>query len=153
MAIVLNIAFIISGLLLVPPAFTVLTKGPIPGGEELIGSANFVKADYESPLLVHIFWLDAGRNAVNVLLCFSAVAFFDPLSKKITALLLLLLDVWALVVQVLAPVGPGVKPWPALDGIFSNPVVLPIIGGQISLLTLGLLTSMGSGSTAKAKKK
>ena len=87
MAIVLNIAFIISGLLLVPPAFTVLTKGPIPGGEELIGSANFVKADYESPLLVHIFWLDAGRNAVNVLLCFSAVAFFDPLSKKITALL------------------------------------------------------------------
>jgi len=155
MAVLLNIAFIISGLLLVPPALTIFTKGPIAGGEELIGAKNFAKADYESPLLVHLFWLDAGRNAVNVLLCFAAVFFFDLTSKRVAALLLLILDAWALCVQVLAPVGPDVKPWPALDGIFSNPVVLPIIGGQIGLLTVGLLTSMamGGGSKAKPKKK
>ena len=34
------------------------------------------------------------------------------------------------------------KPWPSLDGLSINPVVLPIIGGQIVLLTVGLLTSM-----------
>ena len=54
----------------------------------------------------------------------------------------------ALAVQVIAPIG-GAKPYPALDGIFSNPIVLPIVGGQIALLAGGLLFS----SPEKQKEK
>ena len=151
MGFLLNAGLLLSGLLLVPPVFLVFSLGPTAGGEELIGKDNYVQADYDSPLLQHVFWLDACRNLVNVLLCFSAVAFFDQTSKKITALLFILLDMLALGVQVVAPVGPGVKPWPSLDGLSINPVVLPIIGGQIVLLTVGLLTSMFE-SDEKAKK-
>ena len=118
----------------------------------LIGEQNFAPADLASPLLQHIFLVDAGKNVLMALTCFCAAFFFDRTAQKLTALLVLALDVWALAVNVIAPIGAGVAPWPSLDGIFSNPIVLPIIGGQIVLMTLGLLTNSDPPPT-KGKKK
>ena len=154
--IILKIAFLVSGLLMVPPIVAIFGKGllwsPIDGAKELIGADNFVQADLESPLLAHLFWIDWGKNVMIALLCFAALFFFDLKSKRVTALLLIAVDVWACVVQVIAPIG-GARPWPALDGLFSNPVFMPILGGQLFLLTIGLLTAGGGGGKAVSKPK
>ena len=146
----LRISLIVAGLLLIPPTLTVGMKGAIAGAKEFLGEDNFVKADLESPMLVHVFYIDCSKNLVFALLCLSAALFFDTAAQKTTAMLMLLLDSCAAAVQVIAPLGPGVAPWPALDGLFSNPVVLPILGGQMAMLTLGLLTSGGGGKKKRA---
>ena len=152
MAIMLKISLVVAGLLLIPPVLTIALMGPLEGGQELVGKDKFSKADLESELLRHVFWIDCGKNLVLALLCFSAVLFFDTGAQKVTAVLMILMDFCAAAAQVAAPVG-GVKPWPALDGLFSNPIVLPIIGGQIVLLTLGLLTSVGESKVNKSPPK
>ena len=134
----LQIGLTIAGLLLVPPVILVLGKGPIVGGQELIGVENWEQADLESKLLNHFFYIDAFKNLVLCALCFAAAFLFEPNAQKLTATLMLCMDFFSLVVQVIAPIG-GVEPFPSFDGLFSNPVVLPIIGGQIVILGAGLL--------------
>ena len=152
MGVLLKLGFLVSGGLLIPPSVMILMNGPLEGGKTLIGEDNFNSADLGSPLLQHLFLIDAGKNIMLALICFCAAFFFDRTAQKLTALLVLALDVWALVVNVIQPVGPNVAPWPAMDGLFSNPVVLPIIGGQIAMMTLGLLTNSAPAPT-KGKKK
>lgn len=138
----------VAGLLLAPPVILVLGKGPIVGGKELLGEENWEPADLESTLLYHCFYIDAFKNLVLCALCFAAAFLFEPNARKLTAILILSMDFFALVVQVIAPIG-GVDPFPSLDGLTSNPVVLPIIGGQIAMLVAGLLFDGG----ANGKKK
>ena len=113
-AIILNIAFLVSGLLMLPPIVTIFGKGlqasPIDGAKELIGAQNFVQADLDSPLLAHVFWIDWGKNVMIGLLCFAAVFVFDLSAKRATALIMIVHDLWACAVQVITPIG-GVKPW------------------------------------------
>jgi len=144
----LKAAFFVSGFLFLPPALILITKG-LEGAQELLGAASFTKADLESPLFMHVMYIDAGKNVIVAAICFCAATLFNLSAQQITASLMIALDMWCFVVQVIAPVGPGVKPWPALDGLFSNPVLLPIVGGQIVLLTLGLLTSLCGDEKAK----
>ena len=155
-AIILNIAFLVSGLLMLPPIVAIFGKGlqasPIDGAKELIGAQNFVQADLDSPMLAHVFWIDWGKNIMISLLCFAAVFVFDLSAKRATALIMIVNDLWVCAVQVITPIG-GVKPWPALDGLFSNPMLLPIIGGQLFLLTIGLLTASGGKAASKPKAK
>ena len=81
-------------------------------------------------------------------LCFAAAFLFEPNARKLTAILMLFYDFCGLVVQLIAPIG-GVDPFPSLDGLTSNPLVLPILGGQIVMLGAGLFFDGG----ASGKKK
>ena len=144
----LQIGLTVAGLLLAPPVIIILGKGPIVGGKELIGEENWHPADLESTLLFHVFYVDAFKNLLLCALCFAAAFLFEPNARKLTAILMLFFDFSGLVVQLIAPIG-GVDPFPSLDGLTSNPLVLPIIGGQIVMLGAGLFFDGG----ASGKKK
>ena len=148
---ILQIGLAIAGLLLAPPAILILRKGPVVGGKELIGEENWNPPDLESTLLIHVFYIDAFKNLVLCALCLAAAFLFEPNARKLTAIMILSLDFFCLVVQVIAPVG-GVDPFPSLDGLTSNPIILPLVGGQIFMLGAGLFFDDGATNGKKKTK-
>ena len=69
-----------------------LLKGPVEGGKELLGAENWQKADLESVLLTHVFYIDAFKNVILSLLCFAAAFVFEAGAQKLTAMLMLCMD-------------------------------------------------------------
>jgi len=145
----LNIALFIAGALIMPPALTIALKGPVDGFNELLGVGVLTKADAESYFLAHCAYIDCGKNFFQGALCLAAIA-FPPAAKKAVAVLVIAVMSWCVFVQTYAPMKASIAKYPSTDGIFANPVVLPVCGGQIVLLTLGVLLSSADPKKGKA---
>ena len=73
-----SIALIVAGVLFLPATLASMIQGPI----EAI-KASGIQASYkECPVLTHIGWIDTGKNAMIVALCFAAATTFDLESAK-----------------------------------------------------------------------
>ncbi len=144
----LDIALFVSAALLIPPAFIVASKGPIDGIKELFGEDFVTAYDEDSYFLKHAMMIDCSKNWFLAALYLAAIT-FDAAAKEKVAILATLLMMLCVSANMIAPPTASIAPYPSLEGITGNPLLLPICGTQIVLLTLGVL--FASPSTKKKK--
>ena len=144
----LDIALFVSAVLLIPPAYIVASKGPIDGIKELFGEDFVTPYDEDSYFLKHAMMIDCSKNWFLAALYLAAIT-FDAAAKEKVAILATLLMMLCVSANMIAPPTASIAPYPSLEGITGNPLLLPICGTQIVLLTLGVL--FASPSTKKKK--
>ena len=144
----LDIALFVSAALLIPPAFIVASKGPIDGIKELFGEDFVTPYDEDSYFLKHAMMIDCSKNWFLAALYLAAIT-MEAAAKEKVAILATLLMMLCVSANMIAPPTASIAPYPSLEGITGNPLLLPICGTQIVLLTLGVL--FASPSTKKKK--
>ena len=92
--------------------------------------------------------IDCSKNWFLAALYLAAIT-FDAAAKEKVAILATLLMMLCVSANMIAPPTASIAPYPSLEGITGNPLLLPICGTQIVLLTLGVL--FASPSTKKKK--
>eukprot|EP00472_Partenskyella_glossopodia_P008724 CAMPEP_0197521420 /NCGR_PEP_ID=MMETSP1318-20131121/6699_1 /TAXON_ID=552666 /ORGANISM="Partenskyella glossopodia, Strain RCC365" /LENGTH=126 /DNA_ID=CAMNT_0043073411 /DNA_START=182 /DNA_END=562 /DNA_ORIENTATION=+ len=124
-----------------------LLKPPMDVVDELLDN-TLTASDKASAALLHIIYIDWGKNICFHMLLPLYAAFMAPVSaKKPIACILMLNALWALfVAHGLASPTHMDKPYP--ERLYANPMVVAICGGNIAALLLGIMCLRSS----KAKR-